>query len=271
MHDPAPHREPQGNERWILLGAFALALGLLLAIVIDDYEPAKLAPLFMLVSWFPLIALHELGHAAAARAGGWRVHEIVVGFGRPAAGFTLLGVPFIIKMYPLGGYVSPGPASMRAVRFKSAFVYAAGPGVEILLAGLIVLVVGPDTLLSHTESIPAIAAQSITIAALLGAGSNLIPRRIQTERGESFTDGMGLLTSLWRPRRHYELQVRATHETRILEATDAPSAITASEEAYRLLGDDPHVRSVMVATLERLDADVRGRALPPRVLERLSP
>lgn len=270
MLDPAPHREPRGNERWLLLGAFLVALGLLIAIVADDYEPARLAPVFMLLSWFPLIALHELGHAAAARLVGWRVEEIVVGFGRPTACFDLLGVPFTLKMYPLGGYVSPGPVSVRWVRIKSALVYAAGPGAELLLVGGLVVALGPERMFERTEAVPMIAAQSVALTALLSVISNLVPRRIETERGQSVSDGMGIIGSFLRPARDYEMQVRSTHETRIVGATHAEAVLLACEHAYLHMGEDARLRSIMVAALEAHHADVRGRALSPRVLERLS-
>lgn len=268
MHDPAPDRAPQGNERWMLLGAFLLALGALVGIVIDDYEPVKLAPVFMLLSWFPLIAWHELGHALVARLVGWRVDAIVVGFGGVAWSGEIAGIPCALKMYPLGGYVSPGPRSTAGIRWKSALVYAAGPLVELALVGVIALVLR-DRLLTRTDEIWVIALQAVAIAATLGVAFNLLPRRVQTERGESYTDGMGILVSLFRSSRSYALAVRNAHEARIRDASTSAAALAASEEAYRELGDDPHVRAAMIEVLDRLDADVTGRALPDRVLDRL--
>ncbi|MCA9608889.1 MAG: site-2 protease family protein [Myxococcales bacterium] len=269
MHDPAPDRPPEGNERWMLLGAFLVALGALIAIVVEDYEPVKLAPVFMLLSWFPLIAWHELGHAVVARLVGWRVDAIVVGFGGVAFAFEVGSIRCAIKMYPLGGYVTPRPRSTDGIRWKSALVYAAGPLAELLLVGVVALVLGPDTLLTRTDAIGVIALQAVAIAASLGVVFNLVPRRVQTERGESYTDGMGILVSLLRPPESYALEVRNGHERRILAARTAEEALLASEEAYREIGDDPHVRATMIEVLDRLDADVTGRALPERVLERL--
>ena len=270
MHDPAPHREPRGNERWILLGAVILALVALVAIVLEDYEPTKLAPVFIVLAWFPLIALHELGHALAAKLLGWEVRAIVVGFGSVVARFAVLGVPFTLKTYPLGGWVSPAPLSMRGVRWRSALVYLAGPGTELALAGALLLALGWDTMTTRTDAVGVIAAQAISVSAILSAVVNLVPRKVQTERGESYTDGAGIAASFLRTERSFLGQVRDAHERRMHEAIDAARALEACERAYAELGDDPHVRAAMIAVLEEHGADVAGRALPKRVLERLS-
>lgn len=275
MHDPAPDRPARGNERWILLGAFLFGLAALVAIVAEDYEPVKLAPVFVLLSWFPRIALHELGHAIAAGALGWEVREVVIGFGGTAARFEILGVPCSLKMYPLGGYVRPAPLSLSAVRVRSALVYLAGPGAELLLVALLVLALGWDTMTTRTDEVGIIAAQAVAVAALIGAFSNLVPRTFPTERGLSATDGMGILRSFTQPARAFVAQVRSAHEERIVHAShlaDPERTVQACEHAFGALGDEPHLRTVMIRALVELDADLpdlEGRELPASVVERV--
>lgn len=276
--DPAPHREPEGNERWMLLGAFLVAVVLLVAIILEDYEPAKLAPLFVILAWFPLIALHEAGHALVARLVGWQVEEIVVGFGRPAFVFTIGGVPVTVKMYPLAGYVRPTPRDLSGVRLKSALVYLAGPGIELLLVLALTLVVGTERMLARTDDVAILAVQSVAIAALIGALGNLVPRTADTEHGASWTDGLGVIMSLVRPRLDYARQVRAFHEARIEHAAelgDLARTIDACEAAQRAMPDDAHLRSSMRLALSRLARDrdrgevrdaLASRALPPGLL-----
>lgn len=278
-HDPAPHREPEGNERWMLLGAFVLALVALVAIVLEDYEPVKLAPVFLLLAWFPLIALHELGHALVAKALGWDVLEIVIGFGRPAFRLSLFGIPCTVKMYPLGGYVRPAPTRLEGVRVKSALVYLAGPGAELLSVGALVLIFGVDRLTARTDAVPIIACQAVAVAALLGALFNLVPRAITTERGEGLTDGMGVLSSFTRPASSFAAQVRELHEHRITEcayANDVDNSLRACEAAHAALPGDPHLLAVMGRAIDLLAADDRPalvaalerRALSRRLVER---
>lgn len=256
-----------------MLGAFLLALGALAAIVLEDYRPAKLAPVVMLLSWFPLIGLHEAGHALAAHLLGWSVEEVVVGFGSVVARFGVLGVPCTLKTYPLGGAVRPVPLSLRQVRARSALIYLAGPASEFALVVSLTALVGFDAMTTVSDSVAVIAAQAIALAALIDVFTNLVPTRVETERGEGLTDGLGALTSFVRPRRSFEVQVRAAHEARIVDAellADAERALRACEHAHREFGDDPHLRAVMIRALEAVNADVTDRALPPRVLERLA-
>jgi len=275
--DPAPHRDPRGNERWIVLGAFVFGLVALVAIVLEDYEPAKLAPVFMLLAWFPLIALHELGHALVAKLLGWEVREMVVGFGAEIARFELRGVPVTLKMYPLAGWVVPVPRTLRGVRWRSALVYLAGPLSELALVAVLGSVVGWETMLSRSDAVAVIAAQGVCIAALIDVVSNLIPRAVQTEHGWSYTDGLGAIRALTKPRAEYAAQVRSVHEEAILDALagrDVEGTLDACEKAYAALGDDPHLRSTMGAALTELrretPLDLDGRALPDAVRRRAS-
>ena len=278
-HDPAPRREPVGGERWLVLGAFLLAVGGLLAVVLEDYEPVRLAPVFMLLAHFPLIALHEAGHAAMAAALGWKVEALVVGFGRDALRFELWGVPVTVRMYPLGGWVLPTPTHLRGARWRSALIYLAGPLAELLLVGALALGFGLETLITRSEALPVIAAQAVCVGALFDVVWNLLPRRIETEHGESATDGLGAIRSVLRERTSFTGAVREHHREALLGRValgDVEGAASACEAAYAALGDDPQMRSAMRGALDRLaeDRDVgaalRSARVPSALRERYS-
>ncbi len=129
-----------------------------------------LAALFVSACWLVLpylgmilavVVVHELGHYWAGRAVGARVEAFGVGFGPELVGFTdRHGVRWRFCAFPLGGYVRfAGDAdvasrpdyrtidAMDAVARRGllaamsaprrAFVYAAGPGANVVLAFLI--------------------------------------------------------------------------------------------------------------------------------------
>lgn len=202
-YDPAPRRPLTAGER---LGALAFALlltGLLAGELLSGADPRKLSVLFIVLSWYPLIAIHELGHALVARALGFRVHEIVLGFGPELLRLRVLGAPMTVRLWPAGGYVVPAPRDLRHARIKSAAIYFAGPAAELALVGVMLLVVGPDRLLSVTPDVGMIALQSLAVAAVMGAVMNLFP----TRAAGGASDGLGMLLSLGTPDSHFRYRM----------------------------------------------------------------
>lgn len=96
-----------------------------------------------------LVAVHELGHYAVARACGVKVFRFSVGFGPRIWGWTSArsGTEFVVGMLPLGGYVKmlderEGPVdaadrqfafNVQPLRSKAAIVLA-GPLANLVLA-----------------------------------------------------------------------------------------------------------------------------------------
>ena len=143
----------------VTIGIFGtFVTGLLVAEVVVDYEPRKLTALFVFFAWLPLVAIHELGHAFCAKLLGWRVCQVVIGYGPRLGNLRILGLEVEFRLFPLEGFVLPAPRTLRGVRWKSSLIYLAGPGVELLLVLLCWLAVG-ETLYASTEEIPLLALQ----------------------------------------------------------------------------------------------------------------
>ena len=132
---PAGRRPLTTGERTGIVAGCLVFGAFMLAALLEDFQPEKYSVVFFVIFWAPMLALHEFGHALMARALGWRVREIVIGFG-PELWRTRIGeTDLVLKLAPLEGYVLPAPTSRRRARLKTALIYAAGPGAEFLLLG----------------------------------------------------------------------------------------------------------------------------------------
>lgn len=209
MFEPEDQPAPARRDRWI---AFALATALAAAFAADlvaGFEPAKLSIPFMLLAWAPLLALHEGAHAAAARAVGWRLDEIVVGYGATIARASVRGVPIEVRTLPVEGFVRCRPVDLRGVRWKSVWIYFAGPGSQLALALAILALRGSDVLLVRTQDVATIALQSVALAAALSGVLNLMPHSTFGRAGEMPSDGLGVLQSLSRPLSDWQAELRS--------------------------------------------------------------
>ncbi|MCG8592542.1 MAG: site-2 protease family protein [Proteobacteria bacterium] len=216
MFDPAPESEGKRftpAERWIT-AALVLGFGAAMAVeILDPDQPAKLVIPLALVFWVPLLVLHELGHAAAAHLCGWRVREIVIGYGRPVARWRWGDTSVELRRFPVVGFVRCSPIALGGARLKSAFIYFAGPGIELALVGLLVWAVAPRSLFQPADALAWVALQSAALAALAGAGINLLPHASLSRDGSLPSDGLGILLSLLRPPSYYAaLRARADLE-----------------------------------------------------------
>ena len=178
-----------------------ILLGLFGAEIFYNYEPAKLSVLFILLFWGPLVLFHELGHAIMARILGLKVSAIVVGFGRPLLSFRWSGTDILLRALPVEGFTLTESSRGTNSRYKNALVYFAGPGVELLLAILILQGSGWGFYSGAETSISLIALRSLAGAALIGAVINLIPQGALrfNRQGEATlfpNDGLGIYYSL---------------------------------------------------------------------------
>ncbi len=188
---PPPPRLPTSRRErlWVLLFSAALA-ALFAAEVVSDFTTAKLGGVFLIVFWTPALILHELGHAWMARRLGWHVSEVVIGFGRELLVFRLRETLVRFKLLPIEGYVVPHPRNLERARLKSALIYAAGPGAELLFVFICWMVLGRD-LFTRSDSVSVIALQGAATAAAMGAVFNLVPYA----SGRGVSDGLGIILS----------------------------------------------------------------------------
>ena len=215
-----PERAPEGAERWMVAMFAAGFAGMLGLSLFENYDPRKLGVVFVLLFWLPLLVIHEAGHAITARLCGWEVERMVIGYGRTRRTWVVGGVPVLFKTLPLSGYVLPRPRDLRSPRLKNALIYAGGPAFELLAALLVIGIAGPEILFQSSSLLPVIAAQSFCIAVALGLIFTLVPHTVSTERGESWSDGMGILMSGRLPDDHFARWIQDVEA----EAEDQPDS-----------------------------------------------
>lgn len=245
---PAPRLPPSKGERWFVLLMIALFGAFLVAEMARDYAPRKLGLVFMALAWMPMIAIHEAGHAIVARLVGWRVSDMVVGFGRELVRFQAGETRVRIQLAPFGGYVIPSPSDLSSPRIKSAVIYAAGPGAEALVAGL--LWMSDPELFSGADSTLRIAMRAIVYVAGISLFFNLLPM----PAGGGANDGLGILLSLTlRPHHIRERLIgpELREATHLLFLEKPLEALEVLEGVQRLHGEDPRVHALAAVGLAR--------------------
>jgi hypothetical protein len=185
-------RRPMTDSETRISAVIGLVITLFfLFAVFEEYSTRKLSVVFFILFWIPMLVVHEAGHALAAKALGWRVREIVIGFGRTLWKWELGETRIKVKLAPVEGYVLPAPAEASAVRLKSALVYAAGPGAEIAVLLALVAIFGRDTVFNESDQAGLVALKTLAFVIIVGAGFNLLPFRTEG----AVSDGLGILSS----------------------------------------------------------------------------
>jgi hypothetical protein len=204
MYDPSRNRGPlTSQELGISVIFLALALGLFGAEILHNYQPVKLSALLVVLFWIPLLALHEAGHALMAALLNWSVGQVVIGMGRTVRSFRVGKAVVEIRLFPVQGFVRCVPRTLRFPQLESALIYFAGPGVELLLALGVLLLVGPTRLLTRSDDYLLIVWQSLALASVVQGVLNLIPYAVHTPDGDIPNDGLGILLSFLRPNSDY--------------------------------------------------------------------
>lgn len=134
-----------------------------------------------------LVAVHEYGHFAVARALGVKVLRYSIGFGPRLFGWRRGEVDYWISAVPLGGYVKmlderEGPvpecdqprAFNRQPPWKRILVVAAGPGINFLFAILAYSLVYVYGVPGLRPVVGGVAPQSIAAAAGLHKGDTVV-------------------------------------------------------------------------------------------------
>ncbi len=200
------------EEKWTYASILVVIGGLFIAEIATNYEPAKLSALFIVLFWIPLLALHEFGHAIMSALCGWHVGQVVIGMGRVLKQFQIRSATIQIRLFPFEGFCASVPTSLKLIRIKSALIYFAGPGIELLFAGIVLWIVGPSAMFSAAgDNYWLLIWQSLALAATVQAVLNLIPHGVYVSGVQSPNDGLGIIYSFFWPIDHFSQMIGSTY------------------------------------------------------------
>lgn len=242
-----PMRQSEARITIVIGGVITLFF---IAAIFDEYSSRKLSIVFFFVFWVPMLVIHELGHAFMAKALGWEVREIVIGFGRTIWQRRIGVTRLVVKLAPMEGYVLPVPSDRDRLRLKSALIYAAGPGAELVILAAAVVAFGWDTVFNDSEAISLVALESLAVVILVGAGFNLLPFRTDG----AVSDGLGIVSSPFMSNEEIELRLMMSETRelgRLLDAGETQKAVTLSRTIGKRFPDNPWLRRLEIDALSQ--------------------
>jgi len=182
---------------------------------------AIVAAVTVLIAFHAIIAIHELGHALAARATGLRIRRLVLGYGgigryRVTLKAYIAGAPIEIGPVPLYGLIEVEPDELSAPSGAAAITILAGPVANIAVgAATLAIIAGPDRAI-------------VAVRTLAEALWHTMP--------EIITQGLDALRPSWQPpsgmRLDFAESVTAVH--RLLLWPQAAFALSAASIALGL-------------------------------------
>lgn len=141
------------------------------------------------------LVVHELGHAVAAWICGMRVFEVSLGsHGDDVWRTRALGVNWVLKPYPLDGFVHMGHRSLRGLRMRELISTLGGPAANAAVCLLLLLAyhAAGMTWRSFEGAVVLFIGVTNGLRCLL----NLYPRQMPMGFGTIPSDGLGLLQTL---------------------------------------------------------------------------
>ena len=242
-------RRPMSRSEARITAVIGGAITLLfIAAIFDEFSTKKLSIVFFFVFWVPMLVVHELGHAFMAKALGWQVREIVIGFGRTIWQRQIGKARIVVKLAPVEGYVLPAPSGRNRLRMKSAMIYAAGPGAELMVLAIAVAMFGWDAVFNEADDIASVALESLAVVILAGAGFNLLPFRTEG----AVSDGLGIISSPFMSDEEIELRlmtVEIRKLERLLAAGDTDKAVAVSRMIGNRFPGNPWLKRLEINAL----------------------
>lgn len=148
--------------------------------------------LLFLLSLFPLVIIHESGHAFVAKVFGFRIFSVTVGYGKRLFEIKPFGITMRFNLYPLSGQTVAIPHNDKGFRLKYWLYIFGGPATHLAF----ILILGPIFItkasVANFLSRP-LLLEPFLLANLFLLVMNLIPSPAKGIGPGVYTDGHQLL------------------------------------------------------------------------------
>lgn len=223
--------------------------------------------LFIILISYPVIAAHELAHAAAGKALGVRIFRVAVGYGRILFSWRWAGIDWELHLWPFGGGTQmayPPRQSGSRARFFGAVL--AGPAMHVLLiaaAGVLPMIL---LILQGWFGVRAVDllhwATLFSFINLVLLFSNLWPAKSGSAGGQPGTDGWQLLHLLLQKPEEQENRALAYYwleSMALLERNDDSGALRWIDQGLALNPEQPILRGLRGNALLKLKRFAEAR------------
>lgn len=226
---PVCYPKVKSREGWWTLVSLLVCLSISWALTKSRYPNDRVGWLGLnatiALAWTAVIVLpHELGLALLAKAVGWRVFEVVVGFGPLLFKTPFLGGTLDVHVHPWAGHTICTSSTEQGYRLRRMILTAGGPLVNVLLIlAVLPWLPSPNPLKGFLATWCPLAAFAFSNFWSLVVG--LIPFRFPSTIGTVNSDGLALLRTPFLSRDeirqgialHYLIQGSISLEARKLE------------------------------------------------------
>jgi hypothetical protein len=141
---------------------------------------------------FPLVIIHEFGHAFVAKVFGFRIFSVTVGYGKHLFEIKPYGISVRFNLYPLSGFTMAIPQNDKGFRLKYWLYVFGGPATHLAF----ILILGP--IFISKASVPNFLTRPLLLEPFLLTNLfllvvNLIPNQAKGVGPNAYTDGHHLL------------------------------------------------------------------------------
>jgi Zn-dependent protease len=239
--------------------SIVIAGGLAILFVFFSRAPSLLVYAALVVCAPFVLAVHELGHAVAARLVGYEAVWIQYGFGPVRWRWRMLGFGIQVRRFAWGaGMTHMHRPDLAGWRLREALVDVAGSAVNIAF-GIAFFMLG-----ARLDAGPETPELAVSVCAALGIANivtglfNLIP---SGGDGELSSDGRNLLKALFGKAEPIKPEVRALYRTlQHMNAREPVALIVAAKEGLKAYPDELYHLNCAYHGISQVEGDAAALA-----------